>query len=212
MTRLHPGERPSKDQVARDLALWGELARDPVRLDVSEARARFRARMEAQLASEDILEQQKELAQAAVRQLHSLTQPLNEALKSIYPRTKVDKMGDELTSNLGTRTSLPRDWEVVFRWHRCTVVAPLDRPTSPALRMARCVELLDNGLLALQTMVDVGLEGVWATDFHWRSDLHSAQVGSVEAEKMLEDAVAELAHELRKGIDALVERVATGEN
>jgi hypothetical protein len=40
MTRLHPDERPRKDQVARDLALWQELAGEPVALDVSAARAR----------------------------------------------------------------------------------------------------------------------------------------------------------------------------
>ncbi len=30
MTRLHPEERPSKEQVARDLALWQELATEPI--------------------------------------------------------------------------------------------------------------------------------------------------------------------------------------
>ena len=211
MTRLHPEERPSKEQVARDLALWQELATEPIALDVSEARQRFRARMEAQLASEDVLEQQKDLAQAAVRQLHTLTKPLNEALKSIYPRTKVDQVGDKLTQNLlGTRKGFPRDWKVVFRWQRCTLVAPLDRPVSPALRMGRCIELRDNGHLMLQTMVDVGLEGVWGTDFQFRSELHTAPVGSVEAEKMLEDGVAELAKALKEGIDALLVRL-TGE-
>ena len=208
MTRLHHEERPSKEQVARDLALWGDLANEPVALDVSAARLRFRTRMQAQLASEDILEQQKELALAAVRQLQSLTKPLNEALKSIYPGTKVDQMGDKLTSNtLGTRTSLPRDWEVVFRWNRCTLVAPLDRPASPALRMGRCVELLNDGRLVLHLMVDVGLEGVMATFFNWRSELHTAPVGSVEAEKMLQDRVTELAAELSKGIDVLLEHL-----
>lgn len=208
MTRLHPDERPSKEQVARDLALWGDLANKPVALDVSEARVRFRARMQAQLASEDILEQQKELALAAVRLLQALTKPLNEALKSIYPGTKVDQMGDRLTSNtLGTRTSLPRDWEVVFRWNRCTLVAPLDRPASPALRMSRCVELLNDGRLVLHLMVDVGLEGVMATFFNWRSELYTAPVGSVEAEKMFQDGVAELAAELTKGIDMLLEHL-----
>jgi serine/threonine protein kinase len=42
MTRLHPEERPSKDQVARDLALWRELASGPVMFDVSAAGARLR--------------------------------------------------------------------------------------------------------------------------------------------------------------------------
>ncbi len=77
-------------------------------------------------------------------------------------------------------------------------------------RIGRGIELRDNGHLMLQTMVDVGLEGVWGTDFQFRSELHTAPVGSVEAEKMLEDGVAELAKALKEGIDALLVRL-TGE-
>jgi serine/threonine protein kinase len=46
MTRLHPEERPSKEQVARDLAKWHELSSEPVPFDVSDARTRVRAKLE----------------------------------------------------------------------------------------------------------------------------------------------------------------------
>ena len=51
MTRLHPEERPSKEQVARDLAAWQQLASEPVALDVSEARARLAEKLGPQSKS-----------------------------------------------------------------------------------------------------------------------------------------------------------------
>jgi hypothetical protein len=43
--------------------------------------------------------------------------------------------------------------------------------------------------------------------FAWESGERSAPVGSVEAEKMLEDAVNELSDALGEGVDAFVEHV-----
>jgi hypothetical protein len=76
MTRLHPEERPSKDQVARDLAAWGELAAQPVVFDLSEARARLRDKLRVEIAEQDGEEQRKNLAQEAVRRLLELTRAL----------------------------------------------------------------------------------------------------------------------------------------
>src|ERR1019366_4523249 len=69
MTRLRPEERPSMEQVARDLAAWNELATAPVVLDVSDARAKLHAKLQAKIAEQDTHEQQKELAHAAIRRL-----------------------------------------------------------------------------------------------------------------------------------------------
>jgi serine/threonine protein kinase len=95
MTRLHPEERPSKEQVARDLAAWHDLADTPVVLDVSAARSRLRQKLESSIAEQDTLEQQKELAYAAVRRLQELTAPLNQALKDLSARTQIDSASDK---------------------------------------------------------------------------------------------------------------------
>jgi serine/threonine protein kinase len=71
MTRLHPDQRPSKEQVARDLADWGELATTPALFDVSEARARLHSKLKATIAEQDTQEQMKELGFAAIRRLRS---------------------------------------------------------------------------------------------------------------------------------------------
>ena len=62
-------------------------------------------------------EQYKVLAQAAIRQLQQLTAPLNEGLKSLYPRTKVDSMSDEMTQNL-LRTLIHAGFtrDIIFHW------------------------------------------------------------------------------------------------
>lgn len=207
MTRLHPEERPSKEQVARDLAAWHDLADTPVVLDVSAARSRLRQKLESSIAEQDTLEQQKELAYAAVRRLQELTAPLNQALKDLSARTQIDSASDKLTTNiLRTHASMGGP-KIEFRWHRCTLVAPLDRPVSMTLRMSRSLELLDDGMLLLHLMVNVGLEGVMQTSFNWHRPVASAPVGSVEADRMLEDGARELAEALREGIDVFVDQL-----
>ena len=206
MTRIHPEERPSKEQVARDLTAWQDLAAVPVALDVSEARSRLRQKLNPHIAEQDTLEQRKDLAHAAVRQLQKLTAPLNEALKDLYGRTKIDSASDDLTQNT-VRSQSTWGQEVEFRWQRCTLVAPMDRPVSMTLRMSRCLELIEDGTLRLHMLVLVGPEGVFGTEFSWRPNTLSAPVGSVEAEKMLEDGVKDLGEALADAIDVFVERL-----
>jgi serine/threonine protein kinase len=205
MTRLHPEERPSKEQVARDLATWHELSSEPVPFDVSNARSRVRTKLEKAISEQDTQEQRKDLTHAAIRRLQELTAPLNEGLKSLHPRTKVDSQSDEMTRNI-LRTHYGK--EVVFRWFRCTVVAPFDDwPGSTALKVGRSVELFDDGVIQLRLMVHVGPQGVMGTDFDWTLGEMSAPVGSVEAEKMLEDGIRDLTDALKRGVEVFVEKL-----
>ena len=205
MTRLHPEERPSKEQVARDLAAWSDLAAVPTVFDVSDARAKLHAKLQSTIAEQDTREQNKELAYAAIRRLQELTNPLNDGLKSLYSRTVVDFQSDEMTRNL-LKTHHHYGQELLLRWQRCTLVAPFDRPASATLRMGRCLELFDDGTLRLLLMVHVGPEGVMGTYFDSQLEIRSAPVGSVEAEKMLEDGVRDLSGALKAGVDVFVEK------
>ena len=208
MTRLHPEERPSKDQVARDLVLWQELAGEPVMLDLSAASARLREKLRSAIAEQDMHEQYKNLAHAAIRQLQQLTAPLNEGLKNLYPRTQVDIMSDQMTQNLlRTHVHAGLGRETIFRWNRCTLVAPSTRPGSVTLRMSRSVELFSDGGFLLRLWVHVAPEKTMGSFFDWRSPDVSAPVGSVEMEKMLQDGVTDLAQALKEGVDALIEHL-----
>jgi serine/threonine protein kinase len=205
MTRLHPDERPSKAQVARDLAAWQSLAAAPVVFDVSAARSRLREKLQSEIAEQDMVEQNKDLAHAAVRRLQELTVPLNAALKDLYPGTQVDSMNDELTQNT-VRGHYPGQ-QVLVRWQRCTLVSPFDRSVSTMLRMSRSLELLGNGLIVLHLLIFVGPKSATGNDFSWESGDRSAAVGSIEAEQMLEDAIGGLSEALKQGIDVFVERM-----
>jgi hypothetical protein len=205
MTRLHLEERPSKEQVARDLATWHELSSEVVAFDVSDARSRVRTKLEKAISEQDTQEQRKDLTHAAIRRLQELTAPLNEGLKSLHPRTKVDSQSDEMTRNI-LKTHYGK--EVVFRWFRTTIVAPFDDwPGSTALKMGRSVELFDDGVIQLRLMVHVGPQGLMGTDYDWTLGEMSAPVGSVEAEKMLEDGIHELTAALTRGVEVFVDKL-----
>lgn len=186
-TRLRPEERPSKVQVASDLTAWLNLATEPVAFDVSDARARLRARIESRIAEQDAIEQYKEFAYAAVRRLQELTKPLNDGLKSLYSRAQIDLATDEMTRNLlQTRLYMEDPREIVFRWQRCTLVVPFDLPGSTALRMSRSLEVIEDGQVSLRLWVHVGPERVMGGYyFDWQNAYESRLIGSVEAEKLL---------------------------
>jgi hypothetical protein len=207
MTRLHPEDRPSKEQVARDLTAWQALASKPVVLDVAEARSGLRAKLASAIAEQDTKAQRKDLALAAVRRLQELTAPLNQALKDLWPGAIIDSSTDKMTTNLLKSHRGLGGPQVEFRWHRCTVVAPLEGPLAMTLRMSRSLELVDDGSLLLHLMVDVGPEGVMGTDYNWHRPVASAPVGTVEAERMLEEGAHELTDALKDGIAVLVDKL-----
>jgi hypothetical protein len=187
--------------------VWQQFARKPVALDVSEARSRLRSKLGAAIAQQDTQTRRKELTLAAVRKLQELTAPLNQALKTLSARTEIDSATDKMTTNILRSRGGFGGPQVEFRWHRCTLVAPLERPVSMVLRMSRSLELLDDSTLVLHLMVDVGPDRVMATNYNWHRAVASVPVGTVEAEKMLEDGVRELADALRDGIEVFVDQL-----
>ncbi len=202
MTRVHPEDRPSKAQVARDLSAWSQLPVQAAAVDVASMRVRVQAKLGQVLAEQDTRAQRKDLALAAIRRLQELTRPLNAALQSLGVRVDVDSASDKATTNL--LKSFGRA-PVVFRWHRCTIVAPLERPLSMTMRMGRSIELMDDGSLVLHLMVDVGPEGVMSSNFHWQAPAATAPVGTIQADQMLADGVAALAEAVSQGIAVLVD-------
>jgi serine/threonine protein kinase len=206
-TRLHAHQRPTMDQLDRDLRAWRQLAQEPVGLDVSHVRARLRSKMERELLEEDLEEQRKNHAYAAVRRLQDLTAPLNQALRDVHPRAEIDAMDDRFTQNI-LRT--PRHMgapEVIFRWQRCSRIGSGPEHWRYTLRMGRSLELITDGRLILRAFVDVGEPNIGGRDFHWQSADRSAPAGSVEADRMLQEGVAELAEQLSEGLGAFVDHL-----
>jgi serine/threonine protein kinase len=205
MTRLAWTERPSKRQVARALEAWRVLSAQPVPFDMSDARARLRAKLASAISQTDEQARRKEQAYAAVRRLQELTAPLNDELKALYPeRVQIDLQTDDATRNyLLSRNSR----NVAFQWQRCSLVAPFDGPMATELKMSRALELHDDGQLHLRLMVSVAPQRTFGSDFNWMSQNRSAPVGSVEATKLLEDGIAELAETVRQAVEVLIEKL-----
>ncbi|MHB1626596.1 MAG: serine/threonine protein kinase [Candidatus Dormibacteria bacterium] len=205
MTRIHPGQRPSMRQVAEDLLAWQEMASRPTSIDLSTVRARLRRKLRHTLSEQDLREHQKELAYAAIRRMQELTKPLSDELKSVYQRAQIDLQSDKMTQTVLKTQAVYGGAVVVFRWQRCTIVAPKAQTGSIALKMGRSVELLDSGELVIRLMLHVGPQGVMGSVFNWMSSPVSAQVGTVQAQKMIEDAIQELANTLPQAVEVFAE-------
>ena len=79
---------------------------------------------------------------------------------------------------------------------------------APVLRMSRALHLLDDGSLLLQMLVLVSPDRVMGQHYSWTpTELAKAPVGTIEAERMLDDGVRELALAVHAGVAALVDAI-----
>jgi len=196
-------------QIAADLTAWRELGRTAA-IDVSALAAQLRAKMQREIAAEDLLEQRRELAQAAARQLQELCRPLNEALRSAHPRPQLDIIGDQYARTL---LHTPRHFgapEIVFPYDRVSRIGSGEEPNRFELSFGRGVELTADGTLIFRAFVLVGRHGLGGGVYSWQSEALEAPVGSVESERMLEEGVAVLAEKVQEGLAVFVAELPEG--
>jgi serine/threonine protein kinase len=211
MTMIHPEARPTIDQVAIDLDAWLALAAEPVRVDVGQARERLRAKIEKQLAQEDLEEIWKEQALDAVRLLQRLAEPLNQALKDVHPRAQIDMMAERYVQNMLRAKQFDQSEDSIFRWHRQSQIALGHPHMLWVVRFGRGLELQTDGELAFRALIDVGYTSVMGGPrFDWQSGARSAPVGSVQLEKVLETAINDAAEQLPAALDVFIEHVPDG--
>jgi serine/threonine protein kinase len=206
-TRLRPEERPAMEDLANDLASWLELSTEPLLFDVSDVRSRLRAKLADEFQELDTRERRIELAHAAIRRLNELVAPLNAALREVHPRAEIDVMGDRLSQNLLRTHEHAGSPTIVFRWQRCSMIGRGQPHHRFLLRMARGVELEEGGDLVARFMVHVGPEGMMGNDYDWLSDAFRAPVGSIAADRLLEQGVTELGEHLQEGLRAFEEKL-----
>lgn len=204
-TRIHPEERPSMREVADDLKAWLTLASEPVAVDVGGLREQLLERMADEFAAEDLLEQRKELALAAVRRMNELFAPLNEALRNVHPRAEIDITADELTRNI---LSSRRAHTIPFKFQRLSQITSGSEPFLFGLRLGRSLELTADGELVFRSYVNVGRFRTAGSNFSWQSATFTAPVGSVQADVMLRDAIEETAAQLKAGLAAFIQALA----
>jgi serine/threonine protein kinase len=205
-TRIHPAERPTMAEFADDLRRWLLLPEETKAIDIGDIRTRFRSKMDAKFAEEDLAAQREELARAAVRRLAELISPLNQALRDLHPRATVDGGPDEFTRNIvRTIDDTFGSPEIAFRYQRLSSIEVGERGSEFRLRFARTVELEATGDLILHLAITVGHDTMGGLSFRWLPDAWSAPVGSVEAEEQMRSAVSEAAVKLREAAEAFTE-------
>lgn len=206
-TRIHPDQRPTMSDVSRDLRAWRELAAEPVSVDVSELRSQLLDRMAKELASEDLLQQRKEMALDAVRRMNDLFAPLNAALRDVHPRAQIDISPDTYTRNMLSSPDHMGAPEMVFRFQGLSQITSRPDYSVFALRLGRSLELSAEGQLSFRSFVDVGNPDVFGHAFTWHSDASEAPVGSIQADVMLQESIGETQQRIVEGLEAFIQNL-----
>lgn len=193
-------------EFASELRRWLALTPEPEAFDISALSDAFKAKMQAQIANEDIAEQRQEQAQAALRRLMELLTPLNQALRDLYPRAVINGSPDEFTRNTVKTHAYGGSREISWRQQRLSHITLESGYRDFALRFAFAVELADDGGLIVHMEILVGpTRTMGGIRFQWNPDMWEAPVGSIEVEEMLREAVREAGPQLRDAIAAFAE-------
>jgi serine/threonine protein kinase len=198
MTRARPEERPGMTEVATELRGWLELPQRALTLDVSSARERLRSKLRRELDQQNLQQQRQDLAAEAARQLQDLFRPFDDALRDLHPAARCNHMGDQSTQGLLKTLSAFGAPTIVWRWARWSRVQAGPDHDPYTLRVGRGLELQEDGGLVLHLWIDVGGPYLGGTDFSWQPEPRVAPVGTVAADNMLTDGLAELADQLHR--------------
>jgi serine/threonine protein kinase len=208
MTQIHWQRRPSMAQVARDLGLWAELVGTPAVVKLGDIHERVRKALQVQISQDHLRSCRLEQAQIAIRRVSDLMRPLNEALQAIHPQARINEIGDRSCRELlRIPPTFRRQPSLLYRYHCSHIVGgPSHRPLT--LKVGRGVELMEDGALAIKTMISCGYENISPVNYFWLSEPRTAPVGSIEAEQMLQSAVQELADRMPEGLEAFLRGMA----
>jgi Protein kinase domain len=207
-TLMDPASRPAMSDVASDLQAWLALPIRPQDRDLTEAAAAVRERLGHEISEAERIERWKVEALAAVRRFDALAAPLNEILKAADPRAQigaVDRMTDGQLKTLATFGSQ----QVLFHWTRASMISA-GEPLSYVLRVGRGIELVSDGNVIVRALVDVGLDGVMQTDYHWIAEERHVRVGSTEQELALQEVTAELVEQLQVALGVFAQQTPGG--
>jgi hypothetical protein len=204
-TSIDPDRRPSAAAFGTELRRWLELPVTEADLDLSAASTAVREALSAEIDDTNRVDGWKEEAYKAARRLEALVRPLNEAMKEADPRAEVG-VNDELVGKRLRTLEHMGSAEVLFHFARATRITAGSHRIQTVLRMGRSVELIEEGVLIVRTMIDLGLDRVMQSDMHWMSEERSVPVGSVHQEAALQEAVAELGEHLGEALKALASK------
>jgi hypothetical protein len=175
---------------------------------VSDLGAELRKRLEGQIAAEDLAEQRREFALEAVRRLQELVRPLNDALVQVMPRAEIGMSGEQSASTLlHTPDSFGHEL-AVWKFDRTSRISAGERHFPFDFSFGVGLDLTEGGTLIFRSYVLAANREVMGSEFFWQSQPTDAPVGSVAAEQMLEERIAELTEQFKVGIKVFAEKVS----
>lgn len=205
-TQLTPSSRPTMAEIVRDLRAWTQLATKAPALDIGNLRQKIVAKMERELSAEDLLAERKRLTLAHVRRLQELCRPLDAGLKELHPRAELDAIADKLTRTMLT-TNVYAGERVEWSFLRVSKIVSNADARRYALAYGRGIELMGDGSVTVRAYILVHFEEVLGVDFVWHPPGMSGPVGSIEADRVIERTVSDLALQLEQALAVFVENV-----
>ncbi|MGK2851110.1 MAG: protein kinase domain-containing protein [Candidatus Limnocylindrales bacterium] len=207
-TRHHPAERPTMAEVANDLRRWLELPEETKAIDIESVRKRLTTKIQPRLAAADLEAQRRELAYAAAAQLTAQVAHLNRALKDLHPHAQIDGSADKFTRNIvRTQDEMSNSRNILWRYQRRSSITVGDKPMEFELCFSRTLELADDGDMVLFMAIYVDYVELNGMSYRWLPDAWAAPVGSVEAEKVLRDAVSEATIHFKEAAEAFADNL-----
>ena len=183
--------------MANELITWSSISAGRRGVDVQDARALLRSKLEGELTAQDDAESRKEMALAALRRLNELVEPLNGALQELHPRASIDGTADKFMQNIVRTGDYSGQPEIVFRHQRLSQVTTGPEYAAFVLRFGRTLELSASGELLVWMLIDVGHPRFMGSrSFDWMPQPWRAPVDSVQVEAMLRQAVDEASIQL----------------
>lgn len=210
MTRIRPTDRPSMAEVAGEIEEWRRLPNSPSAIDVSDVRAKLRAKVAIELATQDLREQQRDHAQDAARRFQELFRPVTDALREVHPRAELNVSDDQYTQNTVKNHRYARDPQFVWHWQRCSRINVGAEQMPYSLRVGRWIALDEEGELVMHAFIDAGHVRFGAQVYAWSLEPAAAPVGTVAADQMLSDTVNAVLTELPAALAAFVEGIPDG--
>jgi serine/threonine protein kinase len=205
-TLLQPTARPTMREVVDELTAWQQREVTQMEIDLAEQRAILHAKLAPQLAQLNLKDKRKDEALAAIRTVQERSKPLIEQLRGLYPNVEVggyDKMSETLLMLDHIRWAEKPEHE----WSRAVLVVIGDNPAnSLKVHMAQASVLYSDGTLFVKWILYVGWDYGGGTSFR-DEKLLSAPVGSIQQEKMIDEALSSLAERLVEAVKALAEAV-----
>lgn len=211
-TMLRAEARPTMAAVALDLDAWLKIRAAPSKngaadLDVRDLVEPFRRKLRAEVAAEDTEQERVRMAQSAVRRVIELCGPLDAALRTLDARAEVGRVShNHLSAVLHTPES-HGSARRIFSADRVSSISSGSRHFPFAVSYGWGLDVDEKGLVTFRTVVYVGHVEVMGSDFWWEGRTPTAEIGSVELTRLLEQAVAGLRPQLKAALKTYEEKI-----